>query len=284
MKFNQIPGFIFFLHSFLFFGATYSQDITSPDFATKVDSLKYIEGVSLQQGGSFTDPVSSKGLSLSSDLGLMESKQVFGYDALTFNARWVPGTNAIGSRISLQLGTANWFTPGLSEIYIDTILSEEEKFQQSVTNSVWIAGLGISILRPNVFSNGKSEDLDQAFQKYKRNLDTLHVLITNAEGNPLLVEKYEVEESRLLWKIAREHARKSRWIVGGNFRLLNLGQSANVDVLDLYSTFARGKGSIDFSASLHYLAPREKSFLFRDAITISTGVFLDLYPSRSGLG
>jgi hypothetical protein len=236
--------------------------------AAFVESLETVPGVSLQQGGSFTDPVSSKGLSLSSDLGLTESKQVFGYDALTLNAKWVPGSNPIGRRIFISIGTANWFTPALSELYPDTVLSMEERFQQSVTKPSWIAGLGITLLKPKPL-----KDAD-----FKVVMNEIKALDEKAENAALDEdqEKAEKESAAILSRFVFNQARKARWVVGGNFRLVELGESADIDVFDLYSTFARGKGRFDFNGTLHYITPRDRSLLLYDAITASAGIFVDL--------
>lgn len=235
----------------------------------KADSIEYVEGVSLQQGGYSADPVSSKGLTLSSDLGLTESKQIFGYDALSLNARWVPGTNNIGSRIFLNLGVANWFTPGLSGIYPDTVLSLEERFLQSETKTSWIGGLGVILMRPKPLK-------DEDFAPLKGELDALAAKYENAGNDPKLLKEIEEEESQLVWELYREKARKFRWTAGGNLRLTDLGESSDIDVFDLYTVFARGKGIWDFSGAFHFISPRENAAVLRNAFTASAGVVLDL--------
>lgn len=236
------------------------------DFA---DSTQMVEGSSLQQGGSFTDPVANQGLSLSSDLNLSQSKQVFGSDALTLNAKWVPGSNKIGSRIYLNLGTANWFTPALSEVYPDTVLSLEERFQESTTQPNWIAGLGVTLLRPD-------EVTDEDFKPFKQRLDALATALLNAENDSIQQKINEEEEQKILWEISRQQARKPRWSVGSNFRLVELGESANIDVFDFFTSFARGKGIWDFNGALHYVAPRQKSLVLQNAVKASAGCFIDL--------
>jgi len=234
----------------------------------EIVNSEYVEGVSLQQGGYSADPVSSKGLTLSSDLGLTESKQIFGYDGLTLNARWVPGTNNIGGRIFLNLGVANWFTPGLSGIYSDAILTPDERFLQSETKTSWIGGLGFILKRPKPVE-------DANFAPLHEKLKELHPKIENSKS---ITEKkrLEQEEEKLVWEMYREKARKFRWTAGSNFRLIDLGETSDIDVFDLYTVFARGKGIWDFSGAFHFISPRENAAVLRNAFTASAGVVLDL--------
>jgi hypothetical protein len=237
----------------------------------EVDSSEYIAGTALQGGiGNYGDPTIHHGftLSMNGGIGISKNQSVFGYDAFAINSRWVPGTNNVGRRIIITAGISNWFTPALSEIYSDTVLTMSEKLEKPITITNFMAGIAFNLLKER---HPKEED----FKPFKGELDTLSQKAANAVTKIDSIE-IEKEYKKLSWQIVRHSMRKPSWIIGSSFRLTNLEGESNIDVFDLYSSFSIGKGIFDFTLTNHFISAQKNISVFKNAFTTNFGFFIDL--------
>jgi hypothetical protein len=211
-------------------------------------------------------------VSMNGAIGSSTEPSVSGYDAFSISSRWVPGTNNIGKRISINFGASNWFNPAQSTIYKDSVLTYDEKIKEAQNSNFVMAGLACQIL-----DNRDVSSKDYAVMKKER--DELYLKLTAAKDSNNTIRIREIENciADLNWrKVIREKLRKPSWLIGGTFRLSDIGTETTIDVTDIYSSFAIGKGIFDYSASVHYIKPLEEGFMLDNAITGSMGFFLDL--------
>lgn len=237
--------------------------------------LQVNSGTELQGGiGNFGDPTLHHGLALTFNgaIGSSSAPNVFTYDAFSVNARWVPGTNKLGKRIAITFGAANWFNPALKLLYKDTVLTADEKAAESKTANALMAGIAIQLLNTRV-----AEGSDFTASSAARKQLDLELAKAISEGNTAKQKEVLAQIAQLNWKeVLRPRLRKASWLVGANFRLDDLGTETNIDVYDLYSTFAIGKGLFDFSVTGRYLKPLNDELIAKDAYTASLGLFFDL--------
>lgn len=237
--------------------------------------LQVNSGTELQGGiGNFGDPTLHHGLALTFNgaIGSSSAPNVFTYDAFSVNARWVPGTNKLGKRIAITFGAANWFNPALKLMYKDTVLTADEKVVESKTANALMAGIAIQLLDTRV-----AEESDFTASSAQRTQLDLELAKAISEGNEAKRREVLLEIAQLNWKeVLRPRLRKASWLVGANFRLDDLGTETKIDVYDLYTTIAKGKGLFDCSVTARYLRPLNDQLIAKDAYTASLGLFFDL--------
>lgn len=238
-----------------------------------------IPGSQLSNGsGFFTDPVATPGLSIAANGAIFASNKSnsFGYDATAFNVKWVPGTNALGRRINLQLGSANWYTPALSKIYKSEVLDEKERLDAGESVNAWMFGIGIRL--------GSDRNIYKVEIKDNR-LDELERKI-NKETSTITKKNLKSEYMLAKWEYLREASRAPTLMIGAMCRLGELSTETNVKMYDIYATGAWGKGVFDCIVSTRYLAPLEQTFIVDGVRSTSIAFLLDLedYPPINTLG
>lgn len=238
-------------------------------------SINATPGTLLPSGlGQFGDPVALRGLvfGVQAGLGSSSSSPTFGYDDLSVSLRWRPGTNAIGRRLSVLAGVADWHTPAFSRVYPDSLLdglADADRLAAATSNS---AAFGLSVI---LFGDRAPSPSQAEWARFKTTRDSLDKLIVNA--SQLRKAELEAERAQLKWtRYLRPVLRKPTLTVGALIQSEGFVAEAQARALDGYLVAAAGRGLLDAVFAYHRLEYLTDDVIARYANIASAGVFLDL--------
>lgn len=245
--------------------------------AISPDEVGVTPGVPLTTGlGHFADPGNYHGLVLGIQAGLGASgnSDTFGYDDFSVSLRWIPGTNAIGKRISVLGGFSDWYTPAFRRVFPDSVidpLADQERFAAASSNA---ASIGISFtFGDRVLGREVSVPISKAVHDELQAIDTEYD--QSGTSGP---RRRELDEQRraILTREARRTVMRAPSLTAGLLtRLTSFAEEADVEAFDAFAAAGYGRGLWDSSVAIHYLRYLDNQFA-DDAWTAAAGVFLEL--------
>jgi hypothetical protein len=244
-------------------------------------------GVPLPSGvAHLADPTVLHGLTLGLQAGLGSGSRstTFGYDNAAVTARWTPGTNAVGRRISLLFGVAEWHTPAYDNVFPDSLLDDLSNRDSLGAESTTAPLAGMSVV---LFGDRAPSPTQPQWRTVFPQLQQFSLRMVQADGNPELQRAIARERDAFLWQnFTRPVLRQPTVVAGVLTRLDGLEVESDVQALDAFVSGAAGRGIFDAVVATHYLRYFDETELPAHALTGSAGVFVDLSdtPPASVLG
>lgn len=223
----------------------------------------------------FGDPVALRGLmfGVQAGLGASSAAGTFGYDGLSVNLRWTPGTNVLGRRFSILVGVADWQAPAFSRVFPDTLLrdlSDPDLVAARTTNAT---AFGLSAV---LYGNRAPSPDHPQWARVKPRLDTLSLQAARVPG-ALMREAILQRRDSLKWAgFLRPVLRQPTVSTGVLLRTDGITTETDARALDGFLVGAIGRGLLDFVAAFHRLEYLTRDELPRYANVGSAGVFVDL--------
>ena len=247
----------------------------NPDSIRKAGDIPQLTPGTLIQStlGNFLDPNTPTGLTIRMDgaLGPVGDKRTFGFDGFAVTSRITPGTNDLGTRLSVLVGAANWTSPATAVIYPEAY----RRISDTVTSgsSVTSAMAGISM---RAFGGRTPTEADWN-RVENRPSELVLARFGAAPGGQRNERQKEME--RFLWQeFYRPIFRRPVLQLGAVARMgTEEAQTENsLAAYDAFAVAAMGRGIWDFAGTVHYLRPLNDDPIARHAVSGSVAAFADL--------
>ncbi|MBU8899569.1 hypothetical protein KRR26_28565 [Corallococcus sp. M34] len=242
---------------------------------TADDNWGTAAGTTLPPGLGDSSNAHGFGASVQGSLGTTNERNEFGYDAfsasLNFNLGVLEqlGIRDNGDRVNVSIGSAQWFTPPLADIYPQEALTEEERSFANVGRSINAPFVRISARFLND-RRPKSSDKDWN-SEFPRIKDCYVKVFQNT------ATKADCE--REFWlSIVRPALRKPALDVGAAIRVPLIG-GGGIGAYDMFAVWSAGHYTFDYAVGVHFLHNTEPSLVGQNALTLSAGAFYDLSDS-----
>lgn len=223
----------------------------------------------------FGDPVALRGLmfGVQAGLGAASTAGTFGYDGLSVNLRWTPGTNLPGRRFSLLVGVADWQAPAFSRVFPDSLLRDLVDPDVVAARTTNATAFGLSAV---LYGNRTPSPDHPQWARLKPRLDELTLQAAQEQG-PLRRETILQRRDSLKWTGYLRPVLRAPTITSGVLlRTDGIATETDARAVDAFLVGAIGRGLLDLVAAVHRLAYLTTDELPRYANVGSAGVFLDL--------